>query len=97
MLQYRAAIANNSSEMSVKAKILWYTLGLLLLSVSSRGVTSQDIPVGAKWIPTDLNYGVISQLRQNSLQTLPDQIAGMMPFGSVVCSQFRPTLSQLNV
>ena len=35
--------------------------------------------LGATWIPTDLNYALISSLRGNALQAPGDQLAGESP------------------
>ena len=70
--------------MGSQAKPILCIVGLLSISLGSKGVATQDVPLGAKWIPTDLNYGVISQLRQNSLQSPADQIAGAFSSEPVV-------------
>lgn len=71
-------------------KMHWTQIILVLLSVC--GSMGQDIQLGATWIPTDLNYGVLTNLRQNQLQTNSEQIAGLIR-GPVQIDAFmaRPT------
>ena len=42
-------------------------------------VCGTQAQLGATWIPTDLNYALISSLRGNSLQSPGDQLAGESP------------------
>lgn len=49
---------------------------LLMLSLRGLGSAAQTNQTGARWIPTDLNYGVLTNLRENALQSPADQIAG---------------------
>lgn len=62
--------------MTFSSRVAFNVIPLVLLVWAITGIASQEVPLGAKWIPTDLNYGVLSQLRGSPLQTLPDQIAG---------------------
>ena len=50
--------------------------GVALALLGALGAAGQTVQLGGKWLPTDLNYGVLKDLRQNLLQSLPDQIAG---------------------
>ena len=52
------------------------TLAAVLALCSSAFAQAQNGQLGAEWIPTDLNYGVISQLRKNDLSSPSEQIAG---------------------
>jgi len=48
---------------------------LILCGASAQTPNNQ---LNGQWIPTDLNYKAVSDLRQNSLQTPAEQIAGVL-------------------
>ena len=58
----------------------------LILGAIGAATQAGQVELGARWIPTDLNYGVLKDLRQNSLQSPADQIAGKNGQGCAVLS-----------
>ncbi len=51
-------------------------VAFLYLSGASIAQAQVNNQLGATWIPTDLNYGVITALRKNNLTSPAEQIAG---------------------
>lgn len=57
--------------------LLGAAIAAVLVLCGPAPAQTQSTQLGAEWIPTDLNYRVISDLRKNSLQTPSEQIAGL--------------------